>query len=102
MEVEETRPKDGLRNYYIAKIEELQSVLSEKSQDVRRLEAQRNELNAKGMLESCLLIIFYSDSKISCYHKLTYIVAKIFPWLLHYITATYSWLKFTVAAYGWW
>ena len=48
MEVEETRPKDGLRNYYIAKIEELQSVLSEKSQDVRRLEAQRNELNAKG------------------------------------------------------
>ena len=48
MEVEETRTKDGLRNYYIAKIEELQSILGEKSQDVRRLEAQRNELNAKG------------------------------------------------------
>ena len=48
MEVEDTRPKDGLKNYYIHKIEELQSVLSDKSQDVRRLEAQRNELNAKG------------------------------------------------------
>ena len=48
MEVEETRPKDGLRSYYVAKIEELQSVVNEKSQDVRRLEAQRNELNAKG------------------------------------------------------
>ena len=55
MEVEETRPKDGLRNYYIAKIEELQSVLSEKSQDVRRLEAQRNELNAKGRSISILI-----------------------------------------------
>ena len=48
MEVEESRPKDGLKNYYIAKIEELQSVVGDKSQDVRRLEAQRNELNAKG------------------------------------------------------
>ena len=48
MEVEESRPRDGLKNYYIAKIEELQSVVGEKSQDVRRLEAQRNELNAKG------------------------------------------------------
>ena len=60
MEVEETRPKDGLRNYYIAKIEELQSVLSEKSQDVRRLEAQRNELNAKG--SSILILINYCVS----------------------------------------
>merc|ERR1719403_396495 len=58
MEVEETRPKDGLRNYYIAKIEELQSVLSEKSQDVRRLEAQRNELNAKvRMLREELMLL---------------------------------------------
>ena len=48
MEVEETRPKDGLRSYYVAKIEELLNVVNEKSQDVRRLEAQRNELNAKG------------------------------------------------------
>merc|ERR1712025_1442922 len=58
MEVEETRPKDGLRNYYIHKIEELQSVLSDKSQDVRRLEAQRNELNAKvRMLREELMLL---------------------------------------------
>lgn len=58
MEVEEIRTKDGLKNYYIAKIEELQSVLSEKSQDVRRLEAQRNELNAKvRMLREELMLL---------------------------------------------
>merc|ERR1712025_888498 len=58
MEVEDTRPKDGLKNYYIHKIEELQSVLSDKSQDVRRLEAQRNELNAKvRMLREELMLL---------------------------------------------
>lgn len=58
MEVEDTRPKDGLKNYYIAKIEELQSILGEKSQDVRRLEAQRNELNAKvRMLREELMLL---------------------------------------------
>jgi len=71
MEVEETRPKDGLRNYYIAKIEELQSVLSEKSQDVRRLEAQRNELNAKGR---SILISFITVSRL----KIQYNVAPHF------------------------
>ena len=39
---------DGLKPYYIAKIEELLLVVAEKSQDLRRLQAQRNELNAKG------------------------------------------------------
>lgn len=41
---------DGLRQYYITKIEELQLVVNEKTQNLRRLQAQRNELNAKGML----------------------------------------------------
>lgn len=40
---------DGLRQYYITKIEELQLVVNEKTQNLRRLQAQRNELNAKGM-----------------------------------------------------
>lgn len=39
---------DGLKAYYVTKIEELQLVVSEKTQNLRRLQAQRNELNAKG------------------------------------------------------
>ena len=39
---------EGFRSYYIQKIEELQLVVNEKSQNLRRLQAQRNELNAKG------------------------------------------------------
>ena len=37
----------GLRQYYVTKIEELLLTLSEKNQNLRRLQAQRNELNAK-------------------------------------------------------
>nr|CEL66818.1 TPA: 26S proteasome regulatory subunit S4 like AAA ATpase, related [Neospora caninum Liverpool] len=40
-------PSSGLRHYYEQKIDGLQRVINEKSQDKRRLEAQRNELNAK-------------------------------------------------------
>lgn len=40
--------KDGLKAYYVTKIEELQLVVTEKTQNLRRLQAQRNELNAKG------------------------------------------------------
>lgn len=39
----------GFRSYYIQKIEELQLIVAEKSQNLRRLQAQRNELNAKGI-----------------------------------------------------
>ncbi|THD23344.1 Proteasome (Prosome macropain) 26S subunit ATPase 5 [Fasciola gigantica] len=38
---------EGLKNYYAAKIDEHQFVVTEKLQNLRRLEAQRNELNAK-------------------------------------------------------
>jgi len=37
----------GIHSYYQAKIEELESVYREKAQNLRRLEAQRNELNGK-------------------------------------------------------
>lgn len=40
---------EGFRPYYIQKIEELQLIVAEKSQNLRRLQAQRNELNAKGI-----------------------------------------------------
>ena len=39
--------KDGIKDYYVTKIEELQTVVSDKVQNLRRLQAQRNELNAK-------------------------------------------------------
>merc|ERR1719295_2543299 len=39
--------KDGLKDYYVTKIEELQIVVSHNVQNLRRLEAQRNEINAK-------------------------------------------------------
>lgn len=41
---------EGFRPYYITKIEELQLTVAEKSQNLRRLQAQRNELNAKGTM----------------------------------------------------
>lgn len=41
---------EGFRSYYIQKIEELQLVVADKAQNLRRLQAQRNELNAKGTL----------------------------------------------------
>lgn len=39
----------GIQYYYEQKIDELQRVIHEKTQDKRRLEAQRNELNARGI-----------------------------------------------------
>lgn len=42
---------EGLKQYYITKIEELQLIVSDKTQNLRRLQAQRNELNAKGIYD---------------------------------------------------
>lgn len=50
MEIDVSRG-EGFRSYYIQKIEELQLIVNEKSQNLRRLQAQRNELNAKGKLD---------------------------------------------------
>lgn len=49
MEVDDKPSKgEGFKPYYITKIEELQLIVAEKGQNLRRLQAQRNELNAKG------------------------------------------------------
>lgn len=42
--------KNGLRTYYQGKIDELEITIQDKTQNLRRLEAQRNQLNAAGML----------------------------------------------------
>ena len=44
----DARPAAGLRAYYDAKIEQLEVALRDKTQNLRRLEAQRNELNGRG------------------------------------------------------
>ncbi len=38
---------DGMNQYYVSKIEQLQLTVAERNQNLRRLQAQRNELNAK-------------------------------------------------------
>jgi len=42
---------DGLKAYYQGKIEELELAARDKAATLRRLEAQRNELNSKGRKE---------------------------------------------------
>ena len=39
----------GIRSYYLSKIDELELVVRERTQNLQRLKAQRNEWNAKGM-----------------------------------------------------
>lgn len=39
---------DGLKAYYKTKIEELELLVKDKTHNLRRLEAQRNELNTQG------------------------------------------------------
>ena len=41
-----TSASGGIQNYYAAKIEELEVIVRERTQNLRRLEAQRNELNS--------------------------------------------------------
>jgi hypothetical protein len=66
MEVDDKSSKgEGLRQYFITKIEELELIVAEKSQNLRRLQAQRNELNAKGNKCVCsasvLSFVVYTD-----------------------------------------
>lgn len=43
----EPKNREGVKQYYQTKIEECEGIINEKTQDLRRLEAQRNALNAK-------------------------------------------------------
>lgn len=50
---------EGLKPYYKGKIEELEILVREKTQNLRRLEAQRNELNTKGELLFLLFLKYF-------------------------------------------
>jgi 26S proteasome regulatory subunit T6 len=54
MEAGTAGAKDGLKSYYKAKIEEHELAVRDKTQNLRRLEAQRNELNTKGAFAPCV------------------------------------------------
>lgn len=40
---------DGVKTYYQGKIDELEILIQDKTHNLRRLEAQRNDLNARGI-----------------------------------------------------
>jgi 26S proteasome regulatory subunit T6 len=42
---------EGLRQYYLQHIHELQLQVRQKTHNLNRLEAQRNELNSRGILD---------------------------------------------------
>ena len=46
----------GLKAYYQSKIESAELTINHKTQNLRRLEAQRNALNARGKQETCRII----------------------------------------------
>jgi len=43
---------EGLRQYYLQRIHELQLQVRHKTHNLQRLEAQRNELNSRGLVSS--------------------------------------------------
>lgn len=49
-------PPGGIKSYYQAKIETAEFTINTKTQNLRRLEAQRNALNARGMFAEMLPI----------------------------------------------
>jgi hypothetical protein len=51
--VQPPTPAGGIKSYYQAKIEAAELLINQKTQNLRRLEAQRNALNARG--ECCRL-----------------------------------------------
>ena len=61
-EVRTAKPS-GLKSYYQAKIESAELLINQKTQNLRRLEAQRNALNARGTY--LMAYIFVSPPDIS-------------------------------------
>jgi 26S proteasome regulatory subunit T6 len=47
--VQAPTPVGGIKSYYQTKIEAAELLINQKTQNLRRLEAQRNALNARGV-----------------------------------------------------
>jgi 26S proteasome regulatory subunit T6 len=58
-----TASPPGLKSYYQAKIEAAELLINQKTQNLRRLEAQRNALNARGATDLRVLhrMIYIND-----------------------------------------
>lgn len=54
-----TKQGEGLRQYYIQHIHEHQLNLRQKTHNLNRLEAQRNELNSRGSLTIIYFVFLY-------------------------------------------
>jgi hypothetical protein len=59
-------------SYYISKIEELRIMAREKSQNLERLKAQRNELNAKVRLMREELVQLHEPVSFQCYFNYSF------------------------------
>jgi hypothetical protein len=57
--------QEGIKAYYQQKIEESEVTSREKTMNLRRLEAQRNELNAKGTATISLLELTGTSSTVA-------------------------------------
>lgn len=55
-----TKQGEGLRHYYSLHIHENQLLLRQKTHNLNRLEAQRNELNSRGPLTLTLILFSFS------------------------------------------
>lgn len=55
-----TKQGEGLRQYYLQHIHELQLQVRQKTHNLNRLEAQRNELNSRGSID------LFSNSHLWC------------------------------------
>lgn len=53
-----TKQGEGLRHYYSLNIHEHQLLLRQKTHNLNRLEAQRNELNSRGPLTLTLALLY--------------------------------------------
>jgi 26S proteasome regulatory subunit T6 len=55
----EEKPTQGIESYYKKKVEELELKIQEKRNNLRRLEAQRNEMNnlVKNLKEELYLLL---------------------------------------------